>query len=339
MTKKTNSILSKINKKYGEGTLRTAADIAKETITRLPTGILSLDIITNGGIPQNGRITLLVGKESSGKTTLLLMLIASAQRMYPDSICILVDAEKSTDALNATFFAEIGVDMERLYIFQPDSGEEAGNFLDLILKEGLNISLIGIDSIASLIPTSEIEIDMEKGSMGKHPLMMNRIFKKIVAATREKHKNCSIVFTNQVREKIGVMYGPTESYPGGHGKDHFNSMTIKLQRKEWLKDDNKVTVGMTTVFTILKSKVCAPMRTGEVDFYFQKYKGRKFYDNIKSIRMLGVYHGLINFTGKSYSYKKISALGKSKFEDKLRKRPKLMIKLQNKILEVANKKL
>ncbi len=260
--KQLNNILKQVETKYGKGSLMNLSTKAnKENIEAIPSGLKSLDsIIGIGGYPL-GRIVEIYGPESSGKTT--IALLATAQVQKQNKIAVFIDAEH---ALNPNYAQFLGVDIAKLLISQPDSGEQALDLANYLAQQD-DIALIVVDSVASLIPKAELEGGMNEQTIGLHARMMSKSL-RILATTAAKH-NTTIIFINQLREKVGVIFGSPEVTPGGRALKFYASLRMDVRIKERLKTGNEI-YGHRIQIKIVKNKVAAPYQKTEVNFNFKE---------------------------------------------------------------------
>ncbi len=313
--------LDKLDKAYGKGTVMKMGDSAVQEVDVIPTGSLGLDLALGvGGYPR-GRVIEIYGPESSGKTTLTLHAIAQAQKA--GGIAAFIDAEHAFDR----FYAEkLGVDIENLIISQPDNGEQALEIADNLIRSGA-IDIIVIDSVAALTPKSEIEGEMGDSKMGLHARLMSQALRKLTSSISKT--NCTVIFINQLREKIGVMFGNPETTTGGNALKFYASVRLDIRRSTQIKDSNSEVQGNKTRVKVVKNKVAPPFRTAEFDIMYGEGISKT-----GEIIDVGVDYEIIKKSGSWFSYQDTKlGQGRDAVKALLNDNPELMEELEEKIKE------
>jgi len=281
--------LADLTKRFGDGTVVRLGDAGHMAVEVIPTGSLTVDIATGvGGVPR-GRIIEIYGPESSGKTTLCLHVICQAQRR--GGLCAFVDMEH---ALDPSYAERIGVNVDTLYISQPDTGEQALEITESLVRSGA-LDVVVVDSVAALVPRAEIEGEMGDAFVGLQARLMSQALRKLSGAI--KHSNASVIFTNQLREKVGVMFGSPETTSGGRALKFYASLRMDIRRIQSIKTGGD-TVGNRTKVRITKNKVAAPFREAEFDIMF--FEGG--ISKAGEIVDLGVELGIIEKRGAFFRY-------------------------------------
>ncbi len=310
--------LGQIEKQFGKGSVMRMGENLNLGIESIPTGALSLDLALGiGGLPR-GRIVEIFGPESSGKSTLAMHVVAEAQRN--GGICAYIDAEHAMDPVYA---AAIGVNVDDLLISQPDTGEQALEIADMLIRSGA-LDVLVVDSVAALTPRAEIEGEMGDTHVGLQARLMSQALRKLTG-TLSKSDTIAI-FINQLREKIGVMYGSNETTPGGRALKFYSSVRLDIRRIEQIKDGADV-VGSRTRVKVVKCKVSAPFKTAEFDIMYGTGISRE-----GSLLDVGVELGLIKKSGAWFTYEgEQLGQGREKAKEFLRETPELMIEINERI--------
>jgi recombination protein RecA len=315
--------LDKLEKSYGKGTVMKLGDAPIEAMEAISTGSLGLDIALGiGGVPK-GRVIEIYGPESSGKTTLATHIIAEAQKR--GGIAAFIDAEHAFDQFYAK---KLGVDIENLLISQPDNGEQALEIADNLIRSGA-IDVIVIDSVAALVPKSEIEGEMGDSKMGLHARLMSQALRKLTGSISKT--KCCCIFINQLRDKIGVMFGSPETTTGGNALKFYASVRLDIRRIAQIKDSDEVT-GNRVKVKIVKNKVAPPFRIAEFDVMFGQGISK-----VGEIIDLGVEYGIVKKAGSWFSYGETKlGQGRDGVKQLLLDNPELSDELEAKIRAIVN---
>ena len=316
-----NLTLDKLDKTYGKGSVMRLGEQTIEKIEAISSGSIGLDIALGvGGYPK-GRVVEIYGPESSGKTTLTLHAIAECQKA--GGIAAFIDAEHAFDRLYAQ---NLGIDLGELVISQPDNGEQALEIADNLIRSGA-VDMLVFDSVAALTPKSDIEGEMGYSKMGLHARLMSQALRKLTASISKT--NCTVFFINQLREKIGVMFGNPETTTGGNALKFYASVRVDIRRSTQLKNADGGVLGNKTRVKIVKNKVAPPFKTTEFDIMYGEGISK-----IGEILDIGVEHDIIEKSGSWFSYGG-SKLGQGRDAVKaiLKDNPELMEELEQKILE------
>ncbi len=312
--------MGQIEKQFGKGSVMKMGERTNLDIQTIPTGALALDLALGvGGLPR-GRVVEIYGPESSGKSTLAMHVVAEAQRN--GGTCAYIDAEHAMDPVYAN---NIGVDVDELLISQPDTGEQALEIADILVRSG-SIDVIVIDSVAALTPRAEIEGDMGDTHVGLQARLMSQALRKI---TGNLHKTDTIcIFINQLREKIGVMFGSPETTPGGRALKFYSSVRLDIRRIESLKDGTEV-VGNRTRVKVVKNKVAPPFRQAEFDIMYGKGISRE-----ASLLDIAVEKDIVKKSGAWYTYDgEQIGQGRENVKKYLLENPDLVMEIQDKVLK------
>ena len=310
--------LASIEKQFGKGAVMKMGEKGSMVIGTVPTGALALDLALGiGGLPR-GRVTEIYGPESSGKSTLAMHVVAEAQRL--GGICAYVDAEHAMDPIYAR---AIGVDVDELLISQPDTGEQALEITDMLVRSGA-IDVVVIDSVAALTPRAEIEGDMGDTHVGLQARLMSQALRKLTANLNKTDTIC--IFINQLREKIGVMFGSPETTPGGRALKFYSSVRLDIRRIESIKDGVEV-VGNRTRVKVVKNKCAPPFRQAEFDIMYGKGVSRE-----GGVLDIGVDNEIVKKSGAWYTYEgEQLGQGRENAKQFLHDNPEIMIEISERI--------
>lgn len=319
--------MSQIEKQFGKGAIMTMSDSHRVAVEMIPTGCLSLDIALGGGMPK-GRIIEVFGPESSGKTTLSLHVIAECQRT--GGLAAFIDAEHAFDP---EYARRLGVDTENLLISQPDNGEQALDITETLVRSGA-IDLIVIDSVAALVPKSEIEGEMGDQHMGLQARLMSQALRKLTGIVSKA--GTTIIFINQLRQKIGVMFGNPETTTGGNALKFYASVRIDVRKGDKLEvgtGDSREIIGNHTKVKIVKNKVAAPFKTAEFDILYNEGISKA-----GDILEIGTKYNIIEKTGNFYNYGDLKiGQGKENARLFLKQNSKLLDEISTKVKEAIKK--
>lgn len=324
--KSLQSLLDKIEKDYGKGSIMRLCDKPTADVSVIPTGSLTLDIALGvGGIPK-GRIIEIYGPESSGKTTLTMHIIAEAQKA--GGIAAFIDAEHAFDK---DYAQKLGINLETLFFSQPDYGEQALEIADTLVKSG-EIDIVVVDSVAALVPKSELEGDMGEAKLGLQARLMSQALRKITSSVAKT--NCTVIFINQLREKIGVMFGSPETTTGGNALKFYASIRMDIRRSTQIKDANSDSVGNHVRVKVIKNKVAPPFREANFDIIYGEGISK-----VGEIVDLASDKGIIKKAGSWFSYEDTKiGQGREQAKQMLLDNPELMAIIETKVRDsVLNK--
>jgi recombination protein RecA len=318
-----DTALANLKKRFGEGTVMRLGEAERLKVAAIPTGSLSLDMALGiGGVPR-GRVTEIYGPEASGKTTICQHVIAEAQRM--GGIAAFVDVEHALDPIYA---ARCGVNVDELYISQPDTGEQALEIAEALIRSGA-VDVVVIDSVAALVPRAEIEGEMGDTHVGLQARLMSQALRKLVGAI--KSSNTALIFTNQLRQKIGIMFGNPETTSGGLALKFYASVRMDVRRIESIKQGGQ-TVGNRTRVTIKKNKVAPPFRQAEFDIMYNRGISKE-----GDLLDLGSTMGVVEKRGAFYSFNNMRlGQGRENAKEFLEGSPDIAMQIEAAVREAAS---
>ena len=315
--------MAQIERTYGKGSIMRLGETANINIEAISTGSLALDIALGiGGVPK-GRIIEIYGPESSGKTTLALHVLASAQKKGGE--VAFVDAEH---ALDPTYARALGVDIDSLLIAQPDTGEQALEITEALVRSGA-VDVVVVDSVAALVPRAEIEAEMGDSVVGLHARLMSQALRKLAGSISKT--NCIVIFINQLREKVGVMYGNPETTTGGRALKFYASVRLDVRRTETLKNGSE-TIGSRTKVKVTKNKVAPPFREAEFDIIYGEGISR-----LSEVIDMGINLGIIEKSGSWFTVNGERMQGKDNVKAYLKANPELAEQYEEEIMNNAFK--
>lgn len=309
------STLADLTKRFGDGAIVRLGDAAHLQVEVIPSGSLAIDLALGvGGIPR-GRVTEIYGPESSGKTSLCLHIVSEAQAM--GGVCAFVDMEHALDPIYAE---RLGVDVDNLYISQPDTGEQAMEITEALVRSGA-VDVVVVDSVAALVPRAEIEGEMGDSHVGLQARLMSQALRKLSGII--KQSNTAVIFTNQLREKIGVMFGNPETTTGGRALRFYASIRIDIRRIQAIKRKDEI-IGNRTRVKVTKNKVAPPFRQAEVDLMYDHGFSKE-----SDVLDLGVEAGIIEKRGAFFRYNDgLIGQGRENAKEYLRENPELMYEIE-----------
>lgn len=315
--------LSHIEKAYGKGAVMKLGERGNKNIETYPTGSLSLDVALGvGGIPK-GRVVEIYGPESSGKTTVALHIIAEVQKR--GGIAGFVDAEH---ALDPQYASRIGVDIDNLYISQPDNGEQALEITETMVRSGA-IDIVVVDSVAALVPRAEIEGEMGDSHVGLHARLMSQALRKLTGVINKSQ--CIVIFINQLREKVGILFGNPETTTGGRALKFYSSVRLDVRKGETLKQSNEM-IGSRTKVKVVKNKVAPPFKIAEFDIMFGQ--GISVEGDILDLAAMT---DIVKKSGAWYSYGDLRiGQGRENSKDYLKDNPEIMAEIERKVRQHYN---
>ena len=314
-----SSTLVQIEKQFGKGSIMRLGERSNEDIRGISTGALSLDLALGGkGLPR-GRIIEIYGPESSGKTTLTLHVVASAQK--EGGVCAFIDAEH---ALDPAYARKLGVDFQNVLVSQPDTGEQALEITEMLVRSGA-VDVVVVDSVAALVPKAELEGEMGDSHVGLQARLMSQALRKLTAAVARS--NCCLIFINQIREKIGVMFGSPETTTGGRALKFYATCRLDIRRIGKIKDGEEV-VGNRTKVTVVKNKIAPPFRVVEFDILYSE--GISAAGDVLD---LAVAAGIVEKSGSWFSYgEEKLGQGRERSRDLMKENPVLLAKIRAAVL-------
>ncbi|XLQ20411.1 MAG: recombinase RecA [Candidatus Moraniibacteriota bacterium] len=317
-----DAVVDEIRTKFGDGMLMKLGDAKRVDVDTISTGALSLDIALGvGGVPR-GRVVEIYGPESSGKTTLALHIAANAQKN--GGVAAFVDAEH---ALDPEYAQKIGVNINELLVSQPDAGEQALDIVETLVKSGA-VDVVVIDSVAALTPQSEIDGDMGDYHVGKHARLMSQAMRKLTPVIAKS--SCVVIFINQIRMKIGVMFGSPETTTGGNALKFYSSVRLDVRRAAQIKKGDEI-VGNHVKVKVVKNKVAAPFKIAEFDIMYNE--GISLAGDVLDV---GVEYGVITKKGHSYSYKEDRlGVGREKAKTELNQNEKVLNAIMKEVHEAV----
>ncbi|MBE6021719.1 MAG: recombinase RecA [Cellulosilyticum sp.] len=315
-----DAAISQIQKQFGKGSIMKLGEATDTTVQTFPTGSLSLDIALGvGGIPK-GRIIEIYGPESSGKTTVTLHMIAEVQKQ--GGVAAFIDAEH---ALDPSYASKLGVDIDELYISQPDNGEQALEIAETMVRSGA-IDIIVVDSVAALVPRAEIEGDMGDSHMGLQARLMSQALRKLTGVISKS--KCAVIFINQLRDKVGVMFGSPETTTGGKALKFYASVRMDVRKIETLKQSNEF-IGSRTRVKIVKNKVAPPFQQAEFDIMYGEGISQE-----GDVLDLAANIDIVNKSGAWYSYGDLRlGQGRENAKQYIKENPELLFEIENKVRE------
>lgn len=315
-----DAAISQIQKQFGKGSIMKLGEATDTNVHTFPTGSLSLDIALGvGGLPK-GRIVEIYGPESSGKTTVTLHMIAEVQKQ--GGVAAFIDAEH---ALDPAYAKKLGVDIDELYISQPDNGEQALEIAETMVRSGA-IDIIVVDSVAALVPRAEIEGDMGDSHMGLQARLMSQALRKLTAVINKS--KCTVIFINQLREKVGVMFGSNETTTGGRALKFYASVRMDVRKIETLKQSNEF-IGSRTRVRVVKNKVAPPFQVAEFDIMYGEGISKA-----GDVLDLAANIDVVNKSGAWYSYGDLRlGQGRENAKQYIKENPELLLEIENKVRE------
>ncbi len=319
-----DSLLETLKSKFGEGAVMTLGESQKIKVETISSGSFSLDLALGGGLPK-GRIIEIFGPEASGKTTLALHAIAEVQKN--NGKAAFIDAEH---ALDPEYAEKIGVKIKDLIISQPDNGEEALSILETLVRSGM-IQIVVVDSVAALTPRAEIEGEMGQQQIGLQARLMSQALRKLTAIAAKS--NTIIIFINQIRQKIGVMFGNPETTPGGLALKFYASIRIDIRKIAQVKKGEEI-IGSRVKAKVVKNKIAPPFKAAEFDILYGE--GISYESDVLN---LGLKYGIISKSGSSYSFKgEKLGVGYDNVKNKLKEEKKILNEIKSEILKIVEKK-